>query len=119
MLLITLRARKTDPITSETISEYLVSYIQKAKAIKKKVARDITFKNPYATGTPPYMSGHDGFLKHEAENIQLKLKGRIMDNDNFENAYKECVTIFIDKSGVQQAINSWTSAKKLWENSNK
>ena len=114
MLLITLRARKTDPITSETISQYLVSYIQKAKAIKQKIGQDITYKNPYATGVQPLLSGVDGFFKHEAENIEFELHARLLNNENYEKAYKECITIFLEKCGIQQVIDSWTSANKLW-----
>ena len=82
MLLILLRARKNDPIKAETIVNYLESYIEKAKIIKKKVKKEITFAEPEEADWD-YEPGHgtvvnsapmDGFFRHEVENVNFILR---------------------------------------------
>ena len=121
MLLITLRARRNDPIKAETIVKYLDSYINKAKIIEKKMIEEITYKNPAITGPYVYYTHgeKDGFFKHESENVHFALEANLFYSNKmkYDQAHLQCVDIFLEKSGVHRSISSWTSAKKSWAQS--
>ena len=127
MLLYSLHKRIKDPITARTIENYLNSYIANAKIILKKIEEDVVYKSPEIAGTFG-IKPKDGYLKHEAMNIDFTLiwlLDRVNDihgdlhridtiQVDFSEAHQECIKFFIQKSGVQQCIKSWTSARELW-----
>ena len=122
MLLITLRARKTDPIKAETIVKYLDSYISKAKIIKRKMVEEISYENPevITRGGFGTFIQKTGVFKHQSENVNitLSLPDRFSPtNLEYDQAHRQCVNLFLEKSGILQSISSWTTAKESWAQS--